>query len=244
MKILDCESVEITYKSIENILGVGRLDLHKIFFENNWDSCDDAMKRLYTRIISVSNYDPELFGGVYWFHGTRVPKHYKFSEGLLPLNETIEGIFDFLFSLIYEQFSKEKWTEFKNYLYNFPLKANHNFLSTKLSSNDVGPYGTFIGEMFFGGKMRNFTKSPEIIEDICKVFSELYSLDLMTKFEASTQSCIVKFFESKRTDYNYLENAIYYLCCQYRAYELHADYSLNFIGQTKRRKKSFAREYS
>ena len=61
MKILDCESIESTYKSLENILGIKEFCLHKIF-----DTAKEAEKcKNFEALLSEAHILPvpkkELF---------------------------------------------------------------------------------------------------------------------------------------------------------------------------------------
>ena len=76
-----------------------------------------------------------------------------------------------------------------------------------------GPYAMLIRDTAFkSDEMGNhdYLKVPEIIEDICIRFKEVYSHDLLEMYIKSTQSCIIKFVSDFANPDN-ISAAIYYL---------------------------------
>ena len=120
MKTLDCESIETIYRSIHDILGITRLELEQIYkevdldryYSENSNFLVDPEELLLSLIVgkdvSVPSYDR-----VCWFHLTRIHNESTFDAGILPLNEVIESIWNFLYSLIKDNFTINEWQSFR-----------------------------------------------------------------------------------------------------------------------------------
>ena len=64
-----------------------------------------------------------------------------------------------------------------------------------------------------------YLETPEIIQDICNSFCEMFGENLLTLFKQSSRPCIVTFTDSGAR-LNALHKAIYYLYVKYRDEDL------------------------
>ncbi len=230
MKILDCETSNSTYNSLEDITGISskkiedfliNLDLKDIYV---FDRGRFILEKLKSR------YNPSLeYDLTYWFHLTRTFDSNEFKEGLLPLNEIIDKIWDFLFTLTNGNLTNEEWNEYRNNLengnYGFDITNNQAFhYNNKMNNNyHWGPYGFLIEDQVRKDSHTSdpYLNNPEIIRHICYPFKNLYGYDLSEVFKKNTRPCIVK-FQSTNTDSKYIGDALHYL------YNLTKDLEMSF----------------
>lgn len=229
MKMLDCETVESTYKSIEKIYAIDRSHINN-FLRIDLDDYYKANSELYIspNKLILSLFDQQIgakgeYERTYWFHLTRQPESTKYEEGILPLGKCIDSIWNYLYNLVMNEVSKSKWDNFRrdvetnnsgDWADMYHHKLKHPYLH--------GHYGVLVREIAFKPSevhYNDYLKDPEIIRDICNCFKEKYNFNLMQKFKESTQSCIVKFFENSG-ERVHIGCALYYLYCKFQSREL------------------------
>lgn len=199
MKILDCESIGSTYKSLENILGIKKSRLHKLFDSVKIydDSCSDIepTQRLFSYVIHATHCQSD-FDATYWFHCTRTWSSNTFDKGLLPLGQVIDKIWDFLFDLTKGQVTSQQWADFKH---SIESSNSHgaDLYRMKLANAKLhgGPHALLIREAAIEAAKSsmywNYFEIPEIVDDIFKCCP--YRIDLRHEFVTKTAPCIVKF---------------------------------------------------
>jgi hypothetical protein len=217
MIVLDCESAGSIYESLEAITGAKRdavksflssIDLNSIYGASSSPRCApndfllDAFKRAFRSDLC---YDATC-----WFHLTRTEENCTFAEGILPLAQRLDPIFDWLFRLLDGVVSKQQWTNFKQ-----AIAHKGSGIYQKKTKNPFhwGPYAILIRDIAFKpNEVRNhdYFSGPEIIEDICFCFEEIYKLDLLKIFLEKTKPCIVKFVDAG-TRTNYIRAALWHL---------------------------------
>jgi len=182
-----------------------------------------------------------MFDAVYWFHlGRSFPPQVGFEDGILPLGEAIDGIWDSLHPLV-THFSATQWSEFRQGMeHDFPdqIAGVHDYCLKVSESFHWGPFGYLGLEVAIQDHRatRVFTRywdQSEVIENICNCFLEKEGIDLLRLFKESTQPLIVKFISHRWND-TYLERAIRFL---YLAHIHQPDSSLLgacFDGEGKR----------
>jgi hypothetical protein len=70
---------------------------------------------------------------------------------------------------------------------------------------------------------RNFAHyldAPEIVEDICRNYQEVFSFDLLGTFQASTSPRIIK-FKKQGSKLSYLSAALRFLYFEYHRYDFY-----------------------
>lgn len=210
MKILDCESVDSTYESIQSILEVDRGVIDEVFAELNIEQFlgENCGERIFPEDVvpsALTNRSklPGTFDQTCWFHLTRTFKGNQFENGLLPLPQIINTIYDFLFSLVRDRLSREQWNKFIEELY------EDSFHRSQITGAR-GPDAFLIRDIAFRGGIHDYLRVPEIISDICYAFNKTFGFDLLTKFLDNTKPCIVKFSSdmSRAEDFR---KAVYYI---------------------------------
>lgn len=211
MRVLDCESIDSTYKSIEVITGLKTTEV--IEFLTNYCPRKYSIpgdRSILREFMKLSGKQKIEMDAVCWFHLTRTYKGNLFLEGILPLGDVIEELWEFLFSLM-DGFSRDKWDGLKKTIRN---KEGHDaFLYNMKTSDSIhwGPYAILIRDAAFRYEEignHNYLGIPEIVEDICRCFDQFYQLE--NRFLRATSPCVVKFISYETKEY-YLGIALYYL---------------------------------
>lgn len=202
MKVLDCETVESIYSSFEEFLAVDSTTLREFLkriedddlYPNNRSPEDVLLEKTQKEFHTTCDVD-----AIYWFHLTRTVRNNNFEQGILPLGQAIAGIWDTLYSLVKESITFENWQDFKTKVEN--QKLNHSTYLYQMKVKDCrhwGPYATLIRDFaFFADKLpiHDYLRTPEIVEDICICFEEIYQIDLLRLFQEASSPCIVKFVD-------------------------------------------------
>lgn len=217
MKVLDCESIDSTYESLEQILGVAKSQLESVFtgidvesfYKSNPRHPQPPEELIFSEVSKVITL-PGDYDRTCWFHLTRTAPSNKFEQGILPLGQYLDSIWSFLYSLAKRHVTPEEWDRFRQ-----DMGSDHHADLYEMKAHDPmhwGPYALLTRDHAFKpGEINNhdYLGAPEIIEDICICFSERYEFDLLGAFMRKTKPCIVKFFDGPRADC--VSTAVYHL---------------------------------
>jgi hypothetical protein len=235
MKALDCETVETTLASVANIFGISPAFLETFLDEletPNWDAEEPSLypsqvvEKLQGKTGEACSFDATC-----WFHFTRTLETNRFEDGILPLGESIDLVWQALFSLLERGLSKVEWDSFREHVESDSCSRSGCLYQLKLRNPRLwGPYALLIREFGFRTPElgnHDWLRIPEIVEDICLCFEQRYgSSHLMRRFQENTSPCVVKFVEH-RADQANLETALYYL------YTMHYGYGWSqYFGNT------------
>jgi hypothetical protein len=227
MKVLDCESTESAYASLETILGVSRGDIDALIGSLDKRAYYSTSDEAIFEAITGSAAPRMDFDRVYWVHLTRTTPGNNFEQGILPLGPRLDSIWDFLYSLISQNFSESEWAVFRQSIsdkrsFHLSSSAAHDY---NLKTNDPfhwGPYAFLIRDIAFkggSGDYGHYLRAPEVIENIYNCFAERYGPELEEAYTKSTQPCVVKFIDD-RTKPSYVPEALHYLWHAYHGEEL------------------------
>lgn len=226
--VMDCASEEATYSSLAGITGVDVPVIRGVVCrdypgERNGDEGSLAQLR------RVPGFD-EREHSTCWFHVTRASRTNTFGAGLLPLGSALEGIWKFLRSLLDESGQKRLDT-FRPALEsdrgsNYARKVEHR--------DGWGPHGLLVRETAFRAAEignHDYLQVPEIIEDICAPFRANFGIDLLERYWAATEPCIVKFITSSSHRLS-VETALAYLrrLCRDEPFSLSCNLCFNAGG--------------
>ncbi|MGA9998104.1 MAG: hypothetical protein WBP93_22005 [Pyrinomonadaceae bacterium] len=217
MKVLDCETTDSTYASLEQILGVGRSQLESVFenvdvesfYRDNRYYPQPPESLVFSEVSKVITL-PGDYDRTCWFHLTRTAPSNNFQQGILPLGQRLDAIWNFLYSLAKKSVSPEEWDEFRR-----EMGSHHHAGLYEMKASDSmhwGPYALLSRDHAFKPEEignHDYLGAPEIVEDICICFSERYEFDLLGAFMKKTRPCIVKFFDGSRSDC--VSTAVYHL---------------------------------
>ncbi len=202
MKLLDCETVDTIYSSIEQISGLNKDTLIDVLLHVTEDELYPGhispdkilLKKLQRETNSICKPD-----AICWFHLTRTVQNNPFEEGILPLSQILDHLWRLLFSLVQDQISSEQWREFQSKVRTGKLNHSARLYQMKTSSSQHwGLYATLIRDFAFkanGLPIHDYLRVPEIVEDIAICFEKLFGIDLLKRFSTATSPCIVKFLD-------------------------------------------------
>jgi len=205
MIVLDCESTDSVYASLEAIAGAKRdaiesflksIDIESLYGGSSPprdagnDFLLDAFRRKFRTDLSYEK--------TCWFHLTRTMESTTFDQGILPLGDCLDSIFACLHRLFQDVVSAEQWTDFKKQC---PQKASNSAQDYKRKTENRfhwGPYAILVRDHAFKPEEvtnHDYLSRPEIIEDICNCFEEIYHINVLNIFLKKTKPCIVKFVD-------------------------------------------------
>lgn len=146
----------------------------------------------------------ELFGGAYYFHGSRVlaPESF-FRRGIRPLPEMLDEIWAQLGEIASPDVTGDEWIEFRRW---FEDESAHEFAGLlQMKTHDPihhGPYAEIIRPMLIDPAQcrHDYLRTPESVEDICHVVTSRFGIDLLSRFRAASVPCIVKFKSEQFSD--------------------------------------------
>lgn len=198
MRILDCETIDTTYDSLEAILGLSRERLNGLFGLIDPDAIEvrhpegyPAQQRHLFSFVKEETGCRTTFDATCWFHCTRTWGH-TFEEGLLPHSLIQEKIWEFLYRLIEDGQTRKRWGQVKE-------NALHSGLySDRLrgGSSEDGPFGLLVRESAIvvckSSVYVDYFDLPELVDNICRGVV-LQDVDLAKEYMSHTKPTIVKF---------------------------------------------------
>jgi hypothetical protein len=198
MKILDCETVDSIYESLEQILGLTSSRLNTVL--ESFDVTDNrhAPEDLVFAEVEKLTGPTGNIDRTCWFHLTRTHAANRFTAGILPLGRSIDSIWMFLETLAAPWVSSSSWEEFRR-----DMGSCHSANLYRMKVNDQshwGPYAMLIRDHAFNAQVNgnhDYLSAPEIVEDICICFRKRYKLNLLTTFMEHTRPCIVKMIDEQ-----------------------------------------------
>lgn len=236
MAYLDCETVESTISCIAEVYGVRPEQITAFFdqfdieqhFARKRPEGDGAheTKRLLEDLYGQPKH---VITRTYWFHLTRVPEGTSFQDGILPLNEALPRIWGMLHNLLE--------TKHASRLKAMALDGVSDFQYTLKTTDQIhwGPYAMLvkaIGVCAESVGNHDYLKVPEIVEDICNGYEEVYGESIHPLIEDLLVPTIVKFWSEDPEDQYGLDSAIYYAYLSHRKMELSLSANTCFDGRS------------
>jgi hypothetical protein len=183
--ILDCSSYNSVTQSLCEIFRTTEDVLLSVLKSVEYDESIDY----YTLEQNVSSFIRARFGEpddkleILWFHGTRVEDPALFySHGILPKSQVRDELLSRLISL----------TSGLEKLGDNPFSLS---VSVKADINDEGPFAFLVksAAIHANGNNHNYTKSPELVEDIAGILLGENYQQLVSRFQEVTKPYIVSF---------------------------------------------------
>lgn len=243
MKILDCDNEHSMFESIREITGIQKNDLVDLFnhfnleefYESNSDFHLSSDKLFLVKLKEISNRSSFHFDKTNWFHLTRTIRANQFEKGILPLGESLDYLWDLLFSLQNGYLSLSEWNQFRYFLESTSYSDAFQYQLKYKDEFHWGPYAMLIRKVAFYPKEignHDYLNVPEIIDDICYPFNEKYGFDLLSRFKEATVPCIVK-FETNNSDEQHMGIVVNYLYHRHHNLELSFHCNTTFDGMGK-----------
>lgn len=214
--ILDCESCEAAVSSLAEIFNCDTdrlsdvlisIDISSVY-QNLNDSPNVPSEEYLYEYVVASLGEPRETDMICWFHTTRTTAGNDFSEGILPLTEVLDAIWNMLISIFDESDICARLKVLRN-------DGMCNLSYNNKAENDfhAGPYAILVKDVAFHAERlwhHDYLEMPEIIEDICNGYHDAYGESIHEQVADALCPCIVKFLESATADQGHLEAALSY----------------------------------
>jgi hypothetical protein len=221
MKTLSCDDLQSTLDSIAAILDVSLDDINSFLTINHENKFlplyDQGLEYNFGRFLlrqakSFFHVSEVIIDRVNWFHLSRSMDPQSFHDGIFPLGQIKDKLFDNLYKLVHDVLSKEEWNDI---IREGPGGYNNDLYLMKMyDAFHHGCYAMLVKEIAFEKDSGNhdYLTIPEIIEDIGIGIQASYRIDFFNRFKNNSQSVIVKFYTegSKEDSEYYLEIALCY----------------------------------
>lgn len=202
---LYCKDDNHIYASLEEITGISRMEIAD--FLNTVDCSEASMDNGIGRIISaafLSRFECKInpYQACY-FHGTRCLPGTTFTEGLLPVSQSIDLIWKALYSLVQKTETETSWARFRLEYEGSPEAGRPGGYWTRRrpSGRDTGPYGKLIREEWLIERTDNhYLTASEIISIISNAYQCKTGIELSKLFTMASTPCIVHFIAPPQAD--------------------------------------------
>lgn len=199
--LLDCSTFDTTLTSICMIFNVQEEKLLKVLseFVNDEDKdIEELLDDIYSYVVNQIGLPTDVFD-VLWFHGTRVEDTSVFyNHGILPKNKVYESLYSRL-TLLAANLEKVGENPFSS------------SIMGKTCINDEGPFAVLIKCIAINasGSNHNYTKVPELVEDIAGILLGKNYRQLVKIFQKITVPSVVSFTANPTGDE--LSRALFFL---------------------------------
>lgn len=213
---LDCESGSSAIKSLsigfsctEQMLcnALLSIDIEQIY-ENEWDSLDIPSEQyLYNYIVDTFG-DHKPLTSVFWFHLTRTTEENEFKDGVFPLGQSLDHVWDTMLSLAKDDEIRRNLSSMRHSgVNNYHYSAKHN------DPIHWGPYAILVKVVANHSvelAQHDYLAMPEIIEDICNGYESQFGESIIENYEKKLVPKVVKFRSGKEVDIGCIEAALCY----------------------------------
>lgn len=204
MLLLDCESLDTAIHTSAAILGISDRELRDRVKSFDYDRVPRAEQQQhpYEALVvrHALGYSPEelpVDHACYWHHATRVSATEQFIDGILPLPLIIDRLWHMLGELARDWSSTNEWKSFRP---NMRGQGAQQYWGKFSFQPGGGPFAFLVRPVILSGERlgnHNYLGIPEIVEDICMAYEEMFGHDLAARFIDSSRPCIVRFRSHK-----------------------------------------------
>lgn len=193
------------------------IDLDELYEERHRAPSVPAEQYLYEYAVKKLGGHLEL-SSVVWFHCTRTSADNTFIDGISPLNESLEKVWDILLACAPEKTIRRNLLTMKEK----GVKDDLYALRTQ-NSFHWGPYGILVRDIAFIAEdlwQHDYLKMPELVEDICNAYRLDHGVSLYTHYSEALKPKIVSFKSTHRLDSGCVESALGYAYRYIRGHSL------------------------
>lgn len=239
---LDCQTADTALISLAGACGkpaqvlAQAISYHRIDWDADFGREDPEIVGLRMILDPIGLTIADFrFDGAYYFHGTRVLDHSGFrTEGILPLDQMIDRIWDSLYALIADMTSEDEWRRHRTAVETGAVDNNGVYQYQLKTTNALhfGPYSLLTRDAHINPPdgHHNYLNIPEIVEDI----AQNWHPELAHRFATSAKPCIVKFLQRNPVETPYVRSAMWYLYgalnADYTGWYSHAGYDCGGIA--------------
>jgi hypothetical protein len=201
---LDCETLSQAETSLAAILRATRSELrHRINriqqtdFKINTDTHNDRLLPMLRAVAGRKVTDMDE-GRTCWFHATRASDLTSFRDGIWPLPQNFDRIWEWLHTLVPDCLTADGWEKFRreteegNYGGHMPdvircWKAN------------LGPYAFLYGASALNPRDTSnydYFGASELVDFIAPCFERKFKVSLLERYRAATRPALIKFTTS------------------------------------------------
>jgi hypothetical protein len=240
---LDCSDVDSAVACLADAIGIDDSQLRNAvlaYDESRFsDYSEDQYKRMPREILERSGGAAEVprFDGVYYFHGSRLIGLEDIRvEGILPLDQMVDRIWEMLFLLVCDECDPAEWNDFRQ-----AVEAGgggHDgslYRSKSRYSLHHGPYAVLVPETFLmvaTAGIHDYLDCPEIVQDIARCFLSHSGIDVETRFREASRPVIVKFRSTTMWEGTF-RAALWYVFSMLRDGEVSSNANEGFDGHGK-----------
>ena len=233
---MDCESYASSLESIGDLYGVSASAVVRTLRGIDLDrECEKApyvspCELLLESFESGIGSQAQTIQRVCWFHLTRVPPGTDFSEGILPLHDALDKIWQTIISIPTDPDTRTNLRQLRE-----SGVGSHYELKTG-SRLHSGPYAMLVRESAFSAHSvgnHDYLALPEIIEDICNGYLKKFGTTIHDEVCAALLPCIVKFEVADEETTRLICPVLNYCLHKERGQELSTETNTCYDGEGK-----------
>lgn len=214
--VLNCTNGESTLRSFAIAYRCRVKKLRKILrsidieaiYEKNFDDIDIQQPEYLYNYVEQQLGSPKKTSSRYWFHLTRTKKSNTFEEGLYPLSNVLDTLWDTLESIFDDAEIRSRLRAMRD-----GNVENDHYNHKKRSEIDQGPFGIVVREAAFHLKdlgHHDYLEFPEIIQDICDGYYKQHNEMIYDEVVQALQPCIVAIKSNHEASNACIMGALYY----------------------------------
>ncbi|ESM46347.1 hypothetical protein L400_02694 [Enterobacter hormaechei] len=182
------------------------IDLEKVF------TADPHIPKTANQLLfeyTINNLtEPDELISAFWFHGTRTVADNHFPDGILPLNRSFAAVIRMLADAAPSSQVRTRLSDWEK-----SGVPDRMFMERHGNSIHWGPYASLIREAQLNNEVtghRNYTKMPELVEDVCNAYMKQYGSDIKAHYAAILKPKLIWFSAPPNDSRRCIEAALAY----------------------------------
>jgi hypothetical protein len=239
MSRLDCTSVESAVNSLAAAAAVPSATVRGAIVEFE-EPCEwglvDVREELPRQLLAglPGSSWPLRFEECIYFHGTRTADAARFHrEGIHPLGEQREALWDFLYTLVADDVDIEAWRAFRDSIERGTGPDHGDYYRGRLDRAVSGPYAAVVRHCLLHPARigwGDYLGRVEVVMTLGRAFFATSGIDLEARFNDATEPYVVT-FRSQRITPSAVSAAFWYAYEWLRDGELSGNTDVSFRGE-------------